>query len=532
MLPGKKYTPFDFLNMARRRVWLIVIPPIVTTFVALVYASGMPSVYQSDMLIAIVPQRVPDAFVRSTVTLRTEERLGAITAQVTSRTFLEQLINELDLYPVERRQLPMEDVVQRMRSSIATPLEASRGAQAPTAFHVKFVYPDPNVAARVTQRLGQLFVDQNARDRGALADATNQFLEKQLAEARARLEEQEQRLEAFRQRHGNELPTQMQSNLQAMQTTQLQIQAVVESLARDRDRKMMLERLQREAANEPVVQPPPPPAPPGPDAAPAVTTATQQLQVARANLARFEQRLTPEHPDILRLKRQIAELEPLAAAEAERSGAAAVPVVPPSAEEMRRREQLREMAAEIESLDRQTRFKESEEQRLRALVTEYQRRIEAVPAIESDWAALTRDYDTHQDAYKELLQKSDAAKLSVDLERRQIGEQFRILDPAGVPVHPIGSGKMQVNAVGFLAGLLIGVGLAALMEFRNAVYRSEADVVDVLDLPVLALVPFLETVVHRRRVRLKRILATCGAALALAGAGYVTWTLKLWTSVL
>jgi polysaccharide chain length determinant protein (PEP-CTERM system associated) len=534
MLPGKKHTPRDVIDMARRRGWLVVLPALVSTLAALIYSSTVPNMYESDMLIAIVPQRVPDAFVRSTVTLRTEERIGAIAAQVTSRTLLEQIITEFDLYPNERRLMPMEDVVQTMRDSIQTPLDAPRrgprGPEPASSFHVKFKYPDAGIAARVTQKLGSLFVDQNARDRGAVADATNQFLETQLAEARERLEAQERRLETFRKAHGNELPTQMQSNLQAMQSTQLQIQALVESIARDRDRKMMLERLHAEAINEPAsVRTASGTADPSNTASTAIS-AREQLAAARAALARFELRLQPGHPDVVRARRQIAELEPKAAAETAQTSSPELHGATP--EVVQRRERLRLMAAEIESLDRQTKFKESEEQRLRGLVAEYQRRVEAVPAVESEWAVLIRDYDTQQAAYRDLLSKSEAAKVSVDLERRQIGEHFRILDPAVVPVKPVDSARGRINALGLALGVLAGLGLALYLELKTAVFRSESDVLEVLSLPVLALVPHVPTTTELQRRKLRIILLSSCAAAAIAGAAYVTWTLKLWTAVL
>lgn len=535
MIPGKKLTLQDVVSTLRRRMWLLIVPPLVTGFAALVYSTTVQDLYQSDMLIEIVPQRVPDAFVRSTVTLRTEERLDAISVQVLSRTLLEQMIVEFNLYAAERQQLPMEDVVAKMRQSVETPLErprqGPRGPEPPHAFHVKFTYQDPTIAARVTQRLGTLFVDHNTRDRGALADATNQFLETQLATARARLEAQERRLEAFREQHGNELPTQMPTNMQAIQNTQMQIQALVESIARDRDRKLMLERLLADAESQPIlVAPPPVPQPDTPgDALSVNASAKQQLQVARESLARMELRLKPEHPDVVRTKRLIAELEPKAAAESEQSA----PDAPASSpEEALRRERLSQMRAEIESLDRQTQFKESEERRLRALAADYQRRIEAVPGVESEWSVLTRDYDTHQAAYKDLLSKSEASRVAMDLERRQIGENFRILDPARVPVTPVASSRRQINGIGFALGFLLGVGLAAFLELRDATFRSEADVLDVLSLPVLALVPYVETGVERVRRRRRRLLVSFAALVATGSAAYVAWTMKLWNSVL
>jgi polysaccharide chain length determinant protein (PEP-CTERM system associated) len=541
MLPGKTYSAEDIVQIVRRRLWLLPLP-IVTLFVALLYSASLPDVFQADMLIAIVPQRIPSEFVRSTVTLRTEERLDAITVQIMSRTVLEPLINEFDLYPEDRVRLPLEDVVQLMRNGIKIEIERTRpGAPEATAFHVRFTYPDAALAARVTQRLGSIFVDQNVRDRSALALATDDFLQVQLQEARARLETQEKRVEAFREKHGNELPTQLQSNIGAIQNAQLQIQAVVEAIARDRDRKLMLERLYQEAQNEP-----PPAAAPasvaGPQPAGALQTPAapqQQLAAARTLLASLEMRLTPEHPDIVRTKRLIADLEPkVAAEEAQRlAGSVTDPAKrqpgplagAATPEEAQRRERMRAMRAEVESLDRQTQFKESEERRLRAVVAEYQRRIEAVPGIESEWAVMTRDYETQQTAYKELLTKSAASKLALDLENRQIGENFRVLDAARVPVKPTSPKRPQISGMGLAMGFVFMIAIAGFLEFRDSSFRSEADLVRLLAVPVLALVPFVETA-DERRIRMRRLMAVSAAAVVVfACAGYVFWYMRLWT---
>lgn len=533
MLPDKTYSPADFLEMARRYLWLLVIPPIVGLFCALVYSSTKQDVYQSTMLIAVVPQRIPNEFVRSTVTLQIEERLNAIEVQVKSRTVLEPMITEFGLYPDELERFPMEDVVRMMRGDIAVELENPRPREQPSAFRVSYSYTNAETAARVTQRLGSIFVDQNIRDRGALAEATDEFLQSQLADARQRLEVQEARLEVFRERYGSSLPTQLNSNLQAIQNAQLQIQAHVEGIARNRDRKAMLERLYREAATEPVLvaASPVPQAPTTPGAVPQ-GTARQQLTTARAALASLEVSLTPEHPDIVRIKRLIAELEPKAAAEVTEAQTPDdddddVNVVL-TREELARRDNLRQMEAEIDSLDRQTAFRESEEQRLQALVAEYQRRIEAAPGIESEWTALTRDYDTQQAAYRSLLTKSEAARVAVDLENRQIGENFRVLDPAGVPGRPVSPNRPRISASGIVGGLLLGIAIAGLLEFRDASYRSEADVSTVLRLPVLAAVPYIETPSERTR-RIRRIGLASAAGLVLAsGAGYAVWSMELW----
>ncbi len=530
MLPGKKLGPADYVQMVRRRIWLIAIPPIVALFMALVVSSFIKDVYQSDILIAIDPQRVPESFVRSTVTLATDVRMDAIAVKVLSRTNLQRIIEEMDLYTERRLTTPIEDVVGLMHRNIEVQLERGRpnprGIDAPSAFHVRFTYPDPVVAAQVTQHLGSLFVSQNTDDRGAMAQATNTFLESQLEEARTRLVAQERRLEAFRERHGKALPSQVPTNMQAITNAQMQVQSLVESIARDRDRKLMLERLYRDAVNEP--PPPPPVVASGGDTGPAAGSAQQQLAAARATLASLEQRYKPDHPDIVRAKNNIAVLEPKAAAEASASSSASSPaaIVDPV-----RRERLRQMAAEIESLERQTAFKESEERRLRGEIADYQSRIEAVPGLESEFAALTRDYDTQQNAYKELLAKSDAAKLAVNLEEQQIAELFRIVDPAEVPLRPLTSLRMQVNAGGLVLGLLLGLGVAGLLEIRDASYRSDADVLEVLELPVLASVPYIQVEGEREKERRRLRWMSAAGAVCLVGMCYVTWALKLWKSL-
>ncbi|MEZ5287578.1 MAG: hypothetical protein R2712_22800 [Vicinamibacterales bacterium] len=403
MLPNTKLTPAAIFDIVRRRFWLVAIPPAVGLFAGLLYSAGISNMYQSEMLIAIIPQRVPDTVVRSTVTLRADERLDEISVMVMSRTNLEQMITEMGLYGDAVARRPMDDVVNTMRNALEVGLEPSRrgprGPEPPHAFHIRFTYSDPEVAAEVTRRIGAVYVEQNTRGRGALAEATNAFLESELEQARLRLEAQERRLEEFRELHGKELPTQTESNLEAARGLQLQTQSLVETIARDRDRKLMLERLYRDAqADRPVVIPDGRSSAPG--EVPAGTSLQQQLRSAQANLSSLETRYTPDHPDVRRAKSQIAELQQQIAAEgkAAQSGAPAPAPDPVSPAEQTRLQSLRAQAAEIESLERQIAFKEGEERRLRADIADYQRRVEATPGIESQWLKLSRDYDTIQES--------------------------------------------------------------------------------------------------------------------------------------
>jgi polysaccharide chain length determinant protein (PEP-CTERM system associated) len=522
--------------MAWRRRWIIVVSLIAGVYVALVVSSRLKDMYQSEMLIQVVPQRVPDSYVRSTVTMRTEDRLNSLSKQVMSRTELERLIEQMNLYPVERRLKPMQDVVQAMRAKIELEVVRSqRDTRETDAFYIRFTYPDREVATRVTERLGALFINVNAQDRGDQARATSSFLQTQLAEARSRLEATEHKLEQFREKNAGRLPTQLDSNIQAIRGTQMELQALVESHARDRDRKLMLERLYNDAQVEPptAVPPAPPAAPAGPPAdavVPAGVTAQQQFAAAKEQLTRLEFRLKPEHPDIVRTKRLIRDLEIRVSEEATRAANSTAPPEPVvlSQEQVTRRDRLREMRAEIESLQRQVEFKETEEQRVRKSIADYQRRIEQVPGVESEWVALTRDYDTQQSAYKDLLAKSEQSKVAAELEKGEIGEQFRVLDPPRPPVRPTGLARLQVNAIGAIAGLGLGILLAALLELLDTTFHSARDVIDVLKLPVIARLPYLPSDADRQRQNRSRVLTSAAASLSVIVGGYGFWAMELW----
>lgn len=541
MLPGREFTLDTVLVMLRRRWWLLVGPLCLGVIGGLLYSRSQPSLFRSDAVVQVVPQRIPDSYVQSTVTERVEDRLSSIAQQVLSRTQLEAVIKAFDLYPEERRSQPIDDVVELMTEHIeVTPIAGAHSSShnaAVDAFRISFDYGDPRLARDVAARLAGFFIDRNAQERGSQANQTSAFLEGQLADARARLEAQESKLKTFREQNSGRLPTQTQTNMQAIQNAQMALQALVESLARDRDRKLMLERLYSDAASDapaPAVAAPVPAASASADVGaslPPDATPEQRLESARNSLAQMQLRLSPKHPDVVRTKRLIADLEQQVAAAAAARPASTLTLDRETPEEIRRRDKLREMRAEIESLDRQIAFKESEEGRLRGQIATYQARLEAVPGIESEWMALTRDYDTLQTAYKELLTKSENSKMAASVEQRQIGEQFRILDPPRVPVKPDSPDRIKINALGTVAGLALGVLMLGLVEYRDTTMRSEADVLGATDLPVLVVLPLITTTADRERRRHQRHIATAAVAVVSVAAGALFWFLQLWKFV-
>lgn len=516
MLPGKKYSPDDIVRVARRRWWL----PVVTTGVCLAAGlAGLAAVadqYRADTLILVVPQRVPDSYVRSTVTARIEDRLNSISQQILSRSRLESIIGELNLYTDLRASRPMEDVVERMRRDIK--VDTVRG----DAFRVSYTAPDPGVVQKVTERLAGLFIEENLRDREVLAEATNRFLESQLEEARVRLVEHEKRLEAYRLEHDGELPSQSNATLQAMQSTQSRVQALVDTIARDRDRRLILERsvadLERNA-DAADAAPDASAAGAGLDEAMAGGTVAQQLAAARQALRALETRLRPEHPDIVRTRRVIAELEARSTQEqaAQVTDAGRPLPLTPS------RQRVNELRAELQALDRAVAAREGEVSRLQARLGQLQDRLDAMPTRESEMTELTRDYETLRKVYTDLLAKREDSKVAANLERRQIGEQFRILDPARRPQRPVSPNRPLVAGGAALLGLLVGIGVIVLLEVRDRTFRSESDVVAVTGVPVLASIPQVRTASEAARRRVRVLTAAVGGALAVVGLSVATW---------
>jgi uncharacterized protein involved in exopolysaccharide biosynthesis len=354
VLPGKKYSPEDVLEILWHRKWLLILPSVLVSFTAAVVALQLPKIYRSETLIQVVPQRIPESYVRSTVTTRIEDRLGSIQQMILSRSRLERIIQDFDLYPEDRKVWAMEDVVTRMRDRDVN-VRVERG----DAFRVSYVAGNPRTAQKVTERLGSLFIDENLRDREALAEQTSQFLEGQLEGAKRRLLEHEKKLESYRRLHSGELPTQLQGNLQAIQNAQMQLQALSEAMNHDSERRLLLERqlADIEAADSVTIPTPAPPA--GTDPATAGSSA-EQLDAAVALRRTLLVRFKPDHPDVVMLDRRIQALE--RKVQAERSTVRATPDVaarPVSASEIVKENRIRDIKANLQAVDRELAAKEA-----------------------------------------------------------------------------------------------------------------------------------------------------------------------------
>jgi polysaccharide chain length determinant protein (PEP-CTERM system associated) len=500
MLPSTKRTVEDVGLILRRRLGLVAATCALVSAATAAGALLLPNRYRSETLILVVPQRVPESYVKSTVTARIEDRLQSIAQQILSRTRLERIIRDFNLYASERHTRPMETIVEGMRRDID--VKVVKG----DAFRIAYLGAEAETVMQVTNRLASLFIEENLRDREELAEGTNHFLEAQLADARRRLIEHEQKLERFRSRFSGELPSQVAPNLQVIQNVQMQIQSLTDAANRDVDRRALVERQLRETDREIETGA----APPTGSAAPATAlhgegSAAQRLAGARQTLAELERRLRPAHPDLQRMQRVVRDLEAQAAIEPqEAASGAGMPSHSPA--EAARRARAADLRFELEQLDRQIALKGEEERRLRAIDHGYQQRIERVPVRESELAELTRDYSTLQTLYQTLLAKQEDSKIAANLERRQIGTQFKLLDPARAAQKPSTPRRWLIDLVGMAAGLVFGLALVGLLEYRDRTLHTDADVRNELTLPVLAVVPLMESDEEQQRAARRHLL--------------------------
>ena len=508
MLPGKKYSAEDVMRIFRRRYWVLVVPFALASAGTAIFARTLPNEFVSQATIVVVPPQVPESYVRTTVNTRLEDRLQSIAQQVLSRTRLEKIIDDFNLYARQRRTGLMEDIVTRMRKDIV--VQPVKG----DAFQVTYQGDDPKTVQKVTQRVASLFIDQNLRDRAGLAEGTNQFLEVQLEDARRRLVDQEKKLEAFRERYSGQLPSQLQSNLQALQNIQMQIQGTLETRNRDGDQRLILQRALTDLQNAPAS------ATASADVAARTTntdtgamittgTTAQQLEAAKQALKALQLRYKDDFPDVQRVKRLVDDLQQKVDAElltrpVSATVAASGPAVTPG--EQQRQKQIATLQAQLDQIDARVTASQADEKRLRAIAADYQQKIDAVPARESDMTELTRDYGVLQQTYAGLLAKKEEANIASNLEKQQIGEQFNIVDDAQVPETPVSPNRPAITFAGMAAGGGLGLILILLLEYRATGFQTDDDITRLLALPVLAVVPVMESAQEHRRAFRRRIV--------------------------
>jgi uncharacterized protein involved in exopolysaccharide biosynthesis len=301
------------------------------------------------------------------------------------------------------------------------------------------------------------------------------------------------------------------------------LQSVNESTNRAQERRLLIERQIADTREVPL------PAPPvGTTDNPVPMGTAQQLELARTRLALILQRYTPNHPEVVSLQRLIADLSLKLEGEVA-VGAIVEPKRPLTPAETAQQKRILELQAELAVIDYQLSANKAEAARLQRAIGDYQSKVDVVPTRESELVELTRDYGTMQTAYTNLLVKRENSMLAANLERRQIGEQFKLLDTASLPQRPYNQAqRLGVMFSGAGGGLLLGLLVVALLEYRDQSFKAEEEVLKAVSVPVLALIPVMSSDVELRAVaqRSKWIDAAGTAVVLAAAAVVVLWRLR------
>ena len=222
---GAERSPEHYLRLLWHRKWLVISVFAVVSAATAITAYYLPNIYTSETVILVDPQKVPEAYVKSTVTGDVRNRLGTLSQQILSATRLQKIIETLNLYPEERKKLAREDLISKMRSDISVSVVSDFGAsQDLQAFRIMYSGADARLVAQVTNEIASLFIEENLKAREQQATGTTEFLENQLQEARKTLETQEAKLRDFKMRHVGEMPEQQAANLQILGQLQAQLQ--------------------------------------------------------------------------------------------------------------------------------------------------------------------------------------------------------------------------------------------------------------------------------------------------------------------
>jgi polysaccharide chain length determinant protein (PEP-CTERM system associated) len=484
----------DSLEIVLRRRWYLIIAFVLSVTMSVVLCFVLPKMYRSTTLILVEQQKVPEDYVKSSVSVGIDERLNTIQQQIMSRSLLQSVIDEFGLYKKESERKTPEEVVDLMRKHIL--VDVVRGGRNIDGFSISYEGADPKTVMLVTNKLAALFIQANLKEREEFVQATSAFLDTELNGVRANLVAQETKIREFKQKYMGELPEQIMTNLRTLDRLQLEQQTVHEALSKDKElRAAMLEKNSKLVTLTPnqVMT----------EAVKDINPVQLRLNQLRADLADLRTRYTDKFPDVIRVKTEIEDLEQRLKAdgsptEGPRNGKTKK-IGPNKETGLADATLTNDLQTQYNQMDVEILRLEAKQKQISEQMKEYEDRVEKAPLHEQQMLSLMRDYEITKQNYQSLLDKKLNAKISENLEERQKGEQFRVLDPADLPKKPFKPDQFKLILLGIIAGLGGGGGLAYLREMTDVSFKKAEDVETILRFPVLASIPNIGKSLKRER---------------------------------
>ncbi|HVO63696.1 MAG TPA: Wzz/FepE/Etk N-terminal domain-containing protein [Terriglobales bacterium] len=491
MITNRELTIEDYIAVLRRRLWIILVPLVIAPIIGFAVSYAFAPKYTSTATVLVEQPKVPGSLVEPIITEDALRRISGLEQQVLSRSRLTPVVQSLGL---AKSSDEVDSMIADIRSGItiaAVPLtteattSASSGKTKGTkkssnsdvpGFTVSFMYSKPRVAQQVCNQITSMLIEENLKSREQVAQGTTDFLNRQVDEAKRDLDDQDTKLAAFKRHYVGQLPEDADNNLKVLMGLNSQLDASTQTINRAQQDRTYAESVltQQLAAWK----------------AGASTTSPQALQqqltALQGQLIQLQARYTDDYPDVIKTKADIAEvqkqLNTVTAAKPDPGNSKVSLAEPPEIQQLR---------VQIHQYEQAIQQGTAQQKRIQDEIKVYQGRVALSPAVEEEYKKLTRDYDSAQKFYDDLLAKRSQSEMATSMEQQQQGEQFHLLNPAALPSDPSFPNRLLFAGGGAGAGLALGLGLTILLEFKDKAIRNELDVEAVLELPTLICVPWV-----------------------------------------
>jgi protein tyrosine kinase modulator len=517
-----------YITLVLRHRWWVILSASLFWAIGLAASFLVPAKFRSETVILIEPQKVLPEVVTPNVAVDLQQQMQSLTQQILSRTRLVHIMDSFHLYGKKPNQIVSDTLVQRMRDDITIDLIKGGGrGDDLSAFKVSYSAPTPALAQAVVGQITSLFIDENLHDQQQLSEDTTSFLDNQLEQARKDLEHQEQVLGSFRSKYVGELPEQLSSNVQILSGLQGRLQSATAALHQAEQQRIYLVSLigqtqSAERRDSPAEDNQAPSA--------AGTALAEQIEKMKAKLADLSTRYTPEYPDIIRLKEQIASAEAMQrqmdAASPSGTKTASSTRALPHPENQQTISPLAQLESQLKANEVEIANRKQEVKALETQIEEYQARLNLTPIREQELAAVVRNHQQSQTNYDSLLAKKLQSGMATDLAKREQGQQFSVIDPPSLPQRPYWPNPLQFSLVGLLGGLAVSLGAIILKEVVDPRLRSEEDMRRWFTARIMGTIPPLLTPGEQNRSG-RRALEIVAASVIAAAIPVTTFIVYL-----
>ena len=468
----------DAKRVLRRYWWILPLSTVLLGSLGYIATLVLPKKYTSETSVLVEQPVVSADYVKPVESDDLNMRLASMKAQVLSGPRLQPIIEKLNLYSDQRSNTSMEDLIGQLQKAVDVkllePMPGSYGR--PPGFHVGVTFKQPQLAQQICTEITSMFMEQNSQRRMDQSQKTTQFMGEELQVAKAKLDEQDQKLAQFKRQYLGTLPEEEQTNLSLLTGLNTQLEAATQAVGRAQQEKEFNQTLlSQQEANWKAASAG---GPQNPD------TMAQQLAALQDQLSVMLARYTPEHPDVLKVKSQIEALK-------RRMSDDPGTKTPsdPAAVKLHEPPELQQMRAKVKQDDLNIADLTKSQNQIQEQIRLMQARVQASPVVEEKYKELTRDYQTAQQIYNDLLKKQSDSSIAKDLEHEQESEVFRVLDPPSYPSTPSFPKLIIFLGGGLAGGFALAAGILYLLMILDKAMYSERDVELSLKLPVLTMVP-------------------------------------------